>query len=171
MAKLLSLETSEDITSLFCIGKILKVHGIKGKLKVNIIPELLPFMDDISSIFINNKKYDIISFSIFKKNNVIISVKGIESLSEAEILVGYDVEIDKELVDNEKGKNIYELEDLVNFEVIDQKNNNIGKIKDFYKTTHFSYIELNNEKLIPFIKQHILSIDKKNKKVFVDWNE
>ncbi|MCK9223658.1 MAG: ribosome maturation factor RimM [Candidatus Muirbacterium halophilum] len=171
MAKLLNLETSEDVNSLFVIGRILKVHGIKGKLKVNIIPELLPFIDDISSVYIVKKKYDIVSVSLFKKNSIILSVENITDISQAQKLVGNDIEVDKKFVIEKKGKNIFELEDLLDFQVIDQNEISLGKVKDFYKTPHFSYIELNNQKLIPFIKEYIIKIDNKNKKIYVDWNE
>lgn len=171
MAKLLNLETSEKPLRLYSIGRIIKVHGIKGKLKVNVIPELSPFISDISEIFIENRKYSVVSFSVFRKNLFILTLAEIDNAELAQGLPGKEILISEKIIAEETRENIFDIEDLEGFEVMNENNTPLGRIKDFYKTPHCSYIELESGKLIPFIRQHIKKIEPDKRKVIVIWNE
>ena len=66
------------------------------------------------------------------------------------------------------------LTEYLNFEVIDPNHENIGFINDIYNNKHQNLIELKNKEkkiLIPFVKNYIVKIDKKNKILILDLPE
>ena len=66
------------------------------------------------------------------------------------------------------------LTEYLNFEVTDPNHENIGFINDIYNNKLQNLIEIKNKEkkiLIPFVKNYIVKIDKKNKIVILDLPE
>ena len=66
------------------------------------------------------------------------------------------------------------LTEYLNFEVTDTNHENIGFINDIYNNKLQNLIEIKNKKkkiLIPFVKNYIVKIDKKNKILILDLPE
>lgn len=153
----------------FEIGQIVNTFGIKGEVKI------IPYTDDINQfkkiniIYIKNKTIEIESAK-FHKNFVILKLKGIDTVGDAEILRGEIISIKRS---NKKlPQNTYYIADLIGLEVYSDENNEyIGKVKDIYNTgANDIYIVENNESkeiLLPAIKEVIKQIDLENNKIIV----
>lgn len=153
----------------FSPGSFIKPHGLKGQLKVKIIPpghEILPLVDalfiEISGQLV---PYVIEKFSL-NGNLGTIKLSGIESIQEAEKFRHKEILLPRELI---KGlAAAFNPEDLIGFEVIDQMKGNIGKISKisgskFQTVLHVQYGDA--EILIPYSRQIVLKSDNKSKKI------
>ena len=150
------------------IGKIVNTFGIKGEVKV------YPYTDDINQfkkikkVYINNEEKEIESVK-FHKNNVILKIKGIDNMTEAENLRNTVIEANRS---NKKlPENTYYIADLIDLDVYTDENNFLGKVKDIYNTGANDIYSIETpegkEILLPAIKDVIKQIDIQNKKIIV----
>ncbi len=150
------------------IGKIVNTFGIKGEVKV------YPYTDDINQfkkikkVYINNEEKEIESVK-FHKNNVILKIKGIDNMTEAENLRNTVIEANRS---NKKlPENTYYIADLIDLDVYTDENNFLGKVKDIYNTGANDIYSIETpegkEILLPAIKDVIKQIDIENKKIIV----
>ena len=146
----------------FLIGKFVKVHGIKGELK------LYPYTDDMDNLSKVKKLFldDKLSFGLkvtsckFQGKMLIFKFQNINSI---------DVYIPKE--DISDIEDTYYIEDLIGCEVFEENGNLLGNITDVFNTgaNDVYEIDVNQKKVyIPAIKQVIKNVDIKNKKVVIE---
>ena len=150
------------------IGKIVNTFGIKGEVKV------YPYTDDINQfkkikkVYINNEEKEIESVK-FHKNNVILKIKGIDNMTEAENLRNTVIEANRST--KKLPENTYCIADLINLDVYTDENNFLGKVKDIYNTGANDIYSIETpegkEILLPAIKDVIKQIDIENKKIIV----
>ncbi|MGZ3613144.1 MAG: ribosome maturation factor RimM, partial [Thermodesulfobacteriota bacterium] len=81
--------------NLFPIGRVIKPHGIKGKVKVKYYGVDLPGLSLYREIFIEDEKgkpeaYEILE-AIPQPPRLILRLKGIEKIEEAESLTGREI--------------------------------------------------------------------------------
>ena len=151
------------------VGIVASPHGLKGEVKV------FPTTDDAKrykklkkvitlngpdagSLIIENLK--------FSGKFVILKFTGIDSLEDAQKLKGTELWIDRK--DAVKlSKNEYFVVDLIDIVVIDDNNNELGKIKDVIHTgANDVYVVgtgTGKDLLLPAIKECILSVDIENR--------
>lgn len=151
----------------FVIGKIVNTQGIKGEIRV------IPTTDDINrfkklkEIYIfrrgNLDLYEIEGVR-FNKQFVLLKLKGIDSINEAELLKNTEIKIPKELaIPCEKDE--YYISDLYGMKVLAGEEE-IGIIEDIIFTgANDVYVvkSKDSEILIPAIKQCILDVNVKEK--------
>lgn len=155
------------------IGKMVKVHGIKGQIKI------YPYTDDL--VLLSKEKQVFMDESLKQKLDVeyvkmqapmlIFKFKNIDSIEEATNYINKDIYIPKKDISNLE--DTYYIEDLIGLFVYDIKNNeNIGKISDVFNTGANDVYEvvLNDGKKVylPAIKQVIKKVDIKESKIYVE---
>ncbi len=157
----------------FEIGQIVNTFGVKGLLKVN------PFTDDITrfeklkKVYVvkNNNMTEIeIEEVKYHKNMVLLKVKGIDDMNNAEKLKGLFLKIHRK--DAVKlPEDTYFIVDVIGSKVITDDGINLGKVEDIYSTgSNDIYVvkdELGKQILLPSIKEVILDIDVKKQVVTV----
>lgn len=155
------------------IGSTVKVHGIKGQIKV------YPYTDDLVSlskeklIFLDENleiKLDVEYIKI-QAPMLIFKFKNIDSIEDAKKYINKDIYIEKKDISNLE--DTYYIEDLIGLTVYDIKNNeNIGKISYVFNTGANDVYEviLNDGKKVylPAIKQVIKNVDIKENKIYVE---
>lgn len=157
----------------FEIGKIANTHGLMGHIKV------FPTTDDpsrfskLKQIFVIQKGVPIIYTlqSVRQhKNIVILKLYEINTIEEAQLLKGATIKIPKELALPLQSDEYY-IKDLYDLNVFTEENENLGTVKDVIQTSANDVYVVQNENgreiLIPAIKQCILNVDIKNKKIIV----
>ena len=155
------------------IGRIVNTFGIKGGLKINPFTDDINRFDELKSIFVVNNK-ELIPYEIetvrYHKNMVILKLKGINSMKEAEKLKGLYIKIDRKYA-KKLPKGTYFIADLIGLEVYDENSNLLGSIDDIYNTgANDIYLVKNNlgkQILLPGIPQVIKKVDLENKKIVV----
>ena len=115
-------------------GKITGTHGIRGDLRVTPWCDGPDFLCEFNELFINEAKDKLsISYAKVHKNIAIIHIRGIDTIEDAEKLIGKVVFIDRE--NAELPENEYFIQDILGLSVIDQNNGKLyGKVTDVFKT-------------------------------------
>ncbi|MBQ8041327.1 MAG: ribosome maturation factor RimM [Lachnospiraceae bacterium] len=155
------------------VGVISSTHGVRGEVKV------FPTTDDMNRFkklkevtLVTEKTERILKITSVKffKQFVILKFDGIDALNDVEIYKGASLLVDrKHAVKLEKDE--YFIADLIDLVVVDEEENEIGILVDVMKTgANDVYIVKNNEGrelLFPAIKECILNVDFKKKKITV----
>ncbi|MCI9177280.1 MAG: 16S rRNA processing protein RimM [Clostridia bacterium] len=157
----------------FELGQIVNHFGIKGMLKVN------PFTDDISKFetlnFIlveKNKKLEKMQIEEVKysKNQVLLKLKGINTIEEAENYRECYIKIARKDL-KELPENTYFIADLIGSTVYTDEGMLLGKVVDIYNTgANDIYVikdEIGKQTLLPAIKEVIKQIDTEQEKIIV----
>ena len=155
------------------IGQIVNTFGIKGMIKIK------PFTDDIKrfeklqTIYIKNnqkeKEYEIEEIK-YHKNMVLMKLKGINTIEEAEHLRQSYLLVDRQKEEPlEEG--VYYIVDLLGLEVYTDKGELLGKVEDIFNTgSNDIYVvknELGKRILLPGIDEVLKDIDLEKGKITV----
>ena len=154
------------------IGQIVNTYGIKGFIKV------VPFLDykeqfkDFHKIYIDlNKKNEefFIEQVKFSKDLVLLKLKGIETIEQAEMFRNQYIKIERKDIKLEEGAHF--IVDLLGLEVYTEEGTLLGNIKEVLQPgCNDVYIIKNSENkeiLIPVIPEVVKKIDIENHKVIV----
>lgn len=157
----------------FEIGQIVNHFGIKGMVKVN------PFTDDISqfeklkSILLakDGKLSEVeIEETKYSKNQVLLKLKGIDTVEEAEKYRGCYLKIARS---NSKKlpKDTYFIADLLGLTVYTDENILLGKVEDIYNSGANDIYVIKSEDgkqiLLPGTKEVIKQIDLEQERITV----
>lgn len=157
----------------FELGQIVNHFGIKGMVKVN------PFTDDISQFetlefILVEKAGNLLKMQIeetkYSKNQVLLKLKGIETVEEAEKYRGCYIKIARK--DAKKlPKDTYFIADLIGLQVYTDENVLLGKVEDIYNAgANDIYVvksEYGKQILLPGISEVLKQIDLEQEKIIV----
>lgn len=153
------------------IGQIVNTFGIKGFVKVNPWVNDVTRFEDLETIYIKSKntkkKYEIEEVK-YQKNMVLLKLKGIETVEQAETLRNSYLEIEREdAIPLEEGE--YFIADLLGSRVYSDDGEMLGILDDIYNTGSSDIYVVKNELgktiLLPYIDEVIKEIDVENKKI------
>ena len=157
----------------FEIGQIVNHFGIKGMVKVN------PFTDDISQfeklksiLLVKDGKLSEVEIeeTKFSKNQVLLKLKGIDTVEEAEKYRGCYLKIARS---NSKKlpKDTYFIADLLGLTVYTDENILLGKVEDIYNSGANDIYVIKSEDgkqiLLPGTKEVIKQIDLEQERITV----
>ena len=155
------------------IGQIVNTFGIKGQVKIVPFTDDITRFDELKEIYVE-KKNELKLFQIeqvnYKKNMVILKLKGIETVEEAEKLRNCYLKIDRK--DAKKlPKDTYFIVDLLGLDVYTDEGKLLGKVDDIYNAgSSVIYVvkdELGKQILLPAIKDVLKEVDLENQKIIV----
>lgn len=157
----------------FEVGQIVNTFGIKGQLKVKPFTDDMERFEELKTIYIckkNEMKKVEIEDVKYNKQCVLLKVKGIEDLTEAEKYKGLFLKIDRK--DAKKlPKDTYFIADILGLEVYTDEGELLGKVDDIFPTgANDVYVvksELGKQILLPSIPEVIKEIDLEKGKVIV----
>ena len=155
------------------IGQIVNTFGIKGFVKVNPWVNDITRFDDLKKVYIKIRKEQR-EFEIeevkYHKNQVLLKLKGIDTVEMANTYRNAILEIDrKDAIPLKKGQ--YFIADLLESEVYSDEGEKLGVLDDIYNTgSNDIYVvknELGKSILLPGIPDVIKEVDVENKKIIV----
>ncbi|MCL1868095.1 MAG: ribosome maturation factor RimM [Paludibacter sp.] len=158
---------------IFPIGKILKPHGVRGEILFSYSSDVFEneyfkyFILEIDGILV---PFFINEYRINSAETAFVKLDGIDSENDAKFLTAKVVFAPKKFLEKVKTENIG-LDYFIDFQIIDKKNDFLGKIYDIDQTTANVLMIVqtaNDEILIPFSENYIIDIDHNTKKIFVD---
>lgn len=157
------------------VGKIVKVHGIKGAVKViPVIDDGVNFAD-IHGVYIDNddKFYEIIN--VFAVSDVLgVSFKDVSTIDEASKLVGKFLYADRNVVESLINENSFFIEDLKGSKVYlnDKNGEYIGVLTEIDNFGSADVFYINSSKYknlsLPHIEGLVKLFDEKSKMLFLD---
>jgi 16S rRNA processing protein RimM len=119
------------------IGRVVKPHGVKGKIKVDYFGEDLNHFPLYREVFIKDhvgqlQAYDILEV-VPQPPRLILRLKGIERIEEVEPLVGREIFIEKRSLPDLKEGEHYWFE-ILGMVVETEKGKRIGRVREIFPT-------------------------------------
>ena len=159
------------------IGKVVKVHGIKGKVKLHYFGDDLSEFLRYREVIIEDRAgvprtYDVLEATP-QPPRLILTLKGIEKIEDAEPLVRRDVFIERGVLpDLEEGE--YYWVDLLGMEVESDRRGKLGRLQEIISTGANDVFVVKGKRgeiFLPATTEVIKSIDRKQRLVKVHWME
>ncbi len=156
----------------FEIGHISNTHGLKGEVKVRPYTAKMKDYEKLKNIFIdfngNLKEYTIESVR-YQKDVVLLKLKGIDIIEDAEKIKGRIIKIPREFA-KELEEDEYFIADLIGCEVYQDEL--LGVVEDVFTAgaSDVYVIKRKNKKdlLLPALADVIKKVDVENKKIYVE---
>lgn len=158
----------------FEVGQIVNTFGIKGFLKVKPFTDENSRFEELKSVYISQNGKSLYEVEIesvsYQKEMVLLKLKGIDDLTQAEKYKGAYLKIDRK--DAKKlPKDTYFIADLIGLEVYTDEGELLGKVDDIFNTNANDVYVVKDEKgqqiLLPATKEVIKQIDLENEKIIV----
>lgn len=159
------------------IGKITRVHGVKGEVFVSLSPFTKETPARIGGQVVQVKKDSkvcleaVVQEARLHKDGMIVQLEGVVEKRMAEPLKGADFFVPKHLFTSSKGESLY-LCEVLNFAVYDKKRGFLGKIFAFSDGGAQDLLLIQSDESkeveIPFVNEFIIHIDFEEEKVQVD---
>ena len=142
------------------VGKYVNTHGIKGEIRIlsDFSRKDLIFKPKFK-LYINNKEFIVKSYRKHK-NYDMITFEGINSINDIEYLKGNNVYIKRDDI------NEFIDEDLYKYLI--SVNSKLYKIKNILMNNFQKILVLENDKMVPYVKDFILKKDDNKKIIYMD---
>ena len=142
------------------IGKYVNTHGIKGEIRIlsDFSRKDLIFVPKFK-IYIKDKEYIIKTYRKHK-NYDMVTLEGINDINDIEYLKGNFVYI------NRNDINEFIDEDLYDYKLVYKNKEYV--IKDILINKANKILVLDNNKMIPYVKDFIIKIDYDNKLIYMN---
>ncbi len=157
----------------FEVGQIVNTFGVKGMLKVKPFTDDANRFEELKKVYICKKeKLEEVEIEEVKyhKDMVLLKVKGIDDMNEAEKVKGLYLKIDRKNA-KKLPKDTYFIADLLGLEVYSDKEELLGKVEDIFRTGANDVYVVKDEKgkqlLLPGIPEVIKEIDLEKEKIIV----
>lgn len=154
--------------TLLPVAQVLKSYGTEGEILISFFPEMPDEIDLKEPIFLYYEglsvPFFIISFTLKGSNRAIVKLEDIESLDEAEEIVGKKLFLPEEqcfLESNDSEEYSFALQ-LVGYTLFNQNSEKIGTITSISNFSGNICLEV-GDSLFPFHKELIISSDSQNR--------
>lgn len=148
-------------------GKIINTHALKGEVRIYPYCDSAEFLCDVKKLYIDGESYKVKAARVHK-GQALIKFKGINSIEEAEALLGKLVYFDKKEVSLEEGQ--YFIDDIIGLTVEDIDTGEVyGEVTDVFTTGANDVFEVTGDRvlLVPKIDQVVLEINLKKEKILI----
>jgi 16S rRNA processing protein RimM len=151
---------------LFPIARVVKPHGVKGKIKVEYFGEDLNRFSLYQEVLIEDrmgklKTYEILETTV-QPPRLILRLKGIERVEDVQVLVGKEILIRKEALPDLPEDEYYWIE-IVGMVVETEGGKRIGKVKEILPTGASDVFVVEGKRgeiLLPATEEVIQGIDR-----------
>jgi len=155
------------------VGKIVNTHGVKGEVKVIPLTDNPERFKQLEWVYIDKnpvlERYNIGGIK-FHKGFVIVKLKEINYMNEAETLKGLYMKVDRENAVKLPEDSFF-ICDLIGCEVFEEKGSRLGILKDVLRTGSNDVFAVSEEGkkeiLIPALKSVVKSVSIEDKKMVV----
>lgn len=145
------------------IAKIVSTHGIRGEVRCQYYCDSADVLCEFDRLYIGKDKAEVrVERAFVQKNTVVLKIEGIDSIEEAQKLIGRFLFIDRE--DAELPPDVYFIQDIIGLTVKDFDSGIIyGKISDVYQNGASDVYSIKKsdgtELLFPYINEVVRKID------------
>ncbi len=154
----LSIAAQNGGIVLLVCGKIVNTHGLRGEVKALCYADGPEFFDTVKTLHLSSgKALELCAWRV-SKGAVLLKLRGIDTVEEAEKLVGSELSVRRaDLPPLPEGR--YYIADILGMNVITDEGRELGKVVDVFKTGSNDVYTVRGDKeyLIPVIDEVILS--------------
>lgn len=158
----------------FEVGQIVNTFGIKGFIKIKPFTDEVSRFEELKEIYVEQKNKELKEVKIekisYQKELVLLKLKGIDDLTQAEKLKGLYLKISRKNA-KKLPKGTYFIADLIGMNVYSDEGKLLGKLDDVYSTGANDIYVVKNENgiqvLLPATQEVIKQIDLDNEKIIV----
>ena len=160
--------------ALVIIGRIIKAYGLRGEIKAESLSNISGRFKSLSDITLELKSGEFVKLEVeyarMSCDIVILKLSGIDDRDTAEKLNGayISVTLDKVAPLNESSYYIFDLEGMDVFDVNDTKIGSVIKVEQYPANNVIIVAKETEDVMIPAIKEFIVSVDIKEKKITVN---
>lgn len=152
------------------IGKIVSVFGIKGEVKVQPWCDTPDFLCEFDRLFRKSGDIVEIEHSRVQKNIVIMKIKGVDTVEDAQKMRNHVLYISRDDVELDEG--CYFIQDLIGLTVENAETGEVyGEISDVSQTGANDVYHIktadNKELLVPAIPEVVVETDLENGKMLI----
>lgn len=159
------------------IGRVTRLHGVRGKIKVDYFGEPAGPVPLYREVWIEDKTGRLKPYEILEVTpqppRLILQLRGIQTADEALPLVGKEVCVPKESLPDLPEGEFYWVE-IIGMEVETERGTHLGRIQGILPTgTHDVYVVQGKRReiLLPAVEKVVLGIDRETRIVRVAWME
>jgi 16S rRNA processing protein RimM len=162
---------------LFPIGKVIKPHGVKGKVKVKYYGKDLNQFSHYRKVLLQDgrgdlKTYDVVEV-VSKPPLLVLQLKGIDRIEDITPLVGREILIRREELPP-LGEDEYYWRDLLGMRVETEDGKKIGTVKEIFPTGANDVYVLEGKRgeiFLPATEDVIKNVDCQRKVIKAHWME
>lgn len=159
------------------VGVVVGTHGLRGDLKVRPLPTGDLALPGARAVYLKDSNglpvEHVAVRSTQHKQNILLRLKGFETITLAESLLGSSIWMDKAslpVLDDEQ----YYWSDLEELEVVDAQLGVIGSVTGMFNTPAHDILEVDGpfgEILIPAVEPFLVEVDRAARQLHVDLPE
>ncbi len=151
------------------IGKVVTTHGVRGDIKVYPHTNVEDMFGKLKKIYIGETEHKILSVK-YAKGCPVLNIDGLNTVEEAQLFIGKQVFADESALPKLEEDNYY-LKDIIGCRAVGEQGEEIGEITDVMFTGANDVYEITAENdrkiLVPAVKEFILNVNIKDKKITV----
>lgn len=151
-------------------GKIVGTHGVRGMVRIQHWCDSAEFFCGLKNLYLDDNGNVKINVSSKPHGNVVIAtIKGVESIEEAEKYRNKIIYMNRKDAGLDEGQ--YFISDLIGLPVYNMKDTFLGKISDVSRTGANDVWHIqkdDNEYLIPCIPDVVVSVDIDEEKIIIN---
>lgn len=152
------------------IGKAVNAVGITGEIKVYNYSDYKERFEELEYIYLDEKKRKIKGVR-YNKNMVILKLEDVNTRNEAELLKNKEIFIDEDQL-RDLPQGTYYVKDMIGMEVIDEKNERIGRLSDVILRAAQDIYEIERQDgskaLIPAVEAFVKDVDMEKRVIRVE---
>jgi len=164
-------------TELLEVGVVIGTHGLRGDIKVRLLGEASESLLSAGEIHLAPKGEERRRFepvrAVRHKGNILLRLKGHEHIDKVEHLVGSQVFMRLEDLDELPEGEFY-LHQYLGLQVVDSREGNLGTLEDYFTTAAHDVLVVKGpygEVLIPAVEQMIADVDLEAGRMLVELPE
>ncbi|WP_027358204.1 ribosome maturation factor RimM [Desulforegula conservatrix] len=154
-------------SELLLVAKTSSAHGLYGKIRIVLFTEDLGLFKKGRKVLIsregkNEKSFEIVSASPYKRKFAILTLSGIDDRNQAEEISGYDMFVDKAYLPPLESEDTFYWKDLIGISVYDEEGTFLGILESIIETgSNDVYVVKKDEEeiLIPALASVVKAVD------------
>jgi 16S rRNA processing protein RimM len=158
------------------IARIARAWGIKGEVFADILTDFPERFDDVTTVTLRRgateRPAELEGYR-FHKERILLKFAGVDTMSDAELLAGFDVVVpEEELYELPEGEDLYYDFDLVGCRVETAEGDEVGEVERVMRTGAQELLVVRRpdgrEALVPFVDEICPTVDVEGKRIVVD---